>query len=111
MSSGIFHVQYKSTLPDHGEGLVVIKDGSINGGDNNYLFFGTYEAEGNQVKGALTVKMWRSGTTSITGEDNYELEFEGNIDFSQGILYIKGTVPSMPGMGVEIRGTKISDAA
>ncbi|HCF3932607.1 TPA: hypothetical protein NID52_001002, partial [Pseudomonas aeruginosa] len=36
MSQGIFHVQFKSNLQDSGQGLVVIKNGSINGGDDHY---------------------------------------------------------------------------
>ncbi|WP_315809285.1 hypothetical protein [Pseudomonas sp. C9-3] len=38
MSQGIFHVFFRSNLPDQGEGLVVIKDRTVNGGDDHFLY-------------------------------------------------------------------------
>ncbi|GAO92639.1 hypothetical protein PSA5_08000 [Pseudomonas syringae pv. actinidiae] len=40
MSQGIFHVKFKANTQDFGEGLVVVKSGAANGGDENYLYQG-----------------------------------------------------------------------
>lgn len=53
MNDGIYHVTFSSLRGSAGQGLVVIKDGSVNGGDAGYLYLGLLEAEGIYLKGRL----------------------------------------------------------
>ena len=42
MASGIFHVDFRAGTGDYGDGLVVVKDGSVNGGDLTFCIKGKY---------------------------------------------------------------------
>ena len=40
MENGIYHVRFASSIDGAGEGLAVVKDGAVNGGDAGYLCLG-----------------------------------------------------------------------
>lgn len=109
MQNGIYHVRFSSAGGVGGEGLVVIKDGSVNGGDNGYLYQGRLTAEaGGQVQGQLQVKRWNRGHVSVFGPlDNFALVLTGqttNDGFAVG-----GGVPGQPGLRITISGRKIAE--
>lgn len=111
MKSGIFSVYFRSSIQDFGEGLVVIKDGTVNGGDAHYLYTGQLAEEGGATKAKIKVQMWKGGSKSIVNMDNYDLEITGTIDFEHGVLRLSGSVVGMPSMVVSVEGKKIADAA
>lgn len=78
MIEGIYHVRFSSAR-DHGEGLVVLKDGSLNGGDYGYLYLGKINSTGADFTGKLTIKRWNPAVTSVFGNINqFELEILGS---------------------------------
>jgi ribosomal protein L21E len=40
MSSRIFHIDFRASTGDYGDGLVIVKDGAVNGGAPHYLYQG-----------------------------------------------------------------------
>ena len=38
MSQGIYYVEFRSNTGDSGTGVIVIKDGKVNGGDPHFLY-------------------------------------------------------------------------
>lgn len=111
MSNGIFEVSFKSSTQDFGTGLIVIKDGSINGGDAHFLYRGTLEQSEGTAKAVINVDKWKAGNTSIVSLDNYQIEFTGTVDFGAGSLNLSGRVSSQPALAITVSGRKIGDAA
>ena len=109
MSQGIFHVQFKSNLQDSGQGLVVIKNGSINGGDDHYLYRGAAPQKTGPFTGQLYVSKWREGNRSVVNIDNFQLDVNGKIDFKAGQLDLVGTVTGQPQLQIQIIGKKVED--
>lgn len=110
MSQGIFHVQFKSNLQDSGQGLVVIKNGSINGGDDHYLYRGAAPQKTGPFTGKLHVNKWRGGNRTVVNIDNFELDVNGKIDFEAGQLDLVGTVTGQPQLQIQIIGRRVGDA-
>jgi|SRR5690554_2450582 len=106
--NGIYHVQFKSSLADFGGGLIVIKDRSVNGGDEHFLYQGTLREASNSVTAQIEVKKWRSGNRSVFGIDNFHLELSGTLD-ARG-LNLTGHVVGQPNMRIEIAGSKVAEA-
>ncbi|WP_312299223.1 GrlR family regulatory protein [Stutzerimonas nitrititolerans] len=111
MNSGIFEVSFRSSIQDFGEGLVVIKDGTVNGGDAHYLYTGQFAESSGTTNAKIKVQMWKAGSTSIVNIDNYELDLTGTIDFEHGALRLRGQVVGQPSLVVSVEGRKIADAA
>lgn len=110
MSHGIFEVQFRSNRPDNGEGLIVVKDGAVNGGDANYLYQGEVPTASGPFSSQFTVSMWRPGNTNVTGLDNYVLEATGNINYEAGSIELEGSVVGAPQIKISLSGRKIKDA-
>lgn len=110
MSNGIFAVQFKTNLPDNGTGVVVIKDGSVNGGDDNFLYQGHVPATSGKFSGPFQISKWKDGTTSVTGIDNYTLEATGEIDYEKGTISLTGTVAGNSSVRLDLTGKKLLPA-
>ncbi|MBD9675510.1 hypothetical protein IB274_02305 [Pseudomonas sp. PDM18] len=109
MSQGIFHVQFRSSIGDHGDGLVVITDGHVNGGDAHFLYQGIIPAATGEVSARLTVSKWRGGNTSVVKIDNYALDVKGHVDYENGTLNLNGTVVGHSNLTIGIEGRKVAN--
>ncbi|MDH1011561.1 hypothetical protein N5C80_22765 [Pseudomonas nicosulfuronedens] len=110
MSQGIFHVHFRSSIGDHGEGLVVVTDGHVNGGDQHFLYQGVLPTSSGAVATQITVSKWRAGNTSVVRIDNYLLDTTGHVDYENGALHLKGVVTGHPNLTINIEGRKVADA-
>ncbi|MFI8431010.1 GrlR family regulatory protein [Pseudomonas sp. NPDC078863] len=110
MSNGIFSVTFRSNRPDHGDGLVIIKDGTVNGGDPNYLYQGEVPTSSGAFTGQFKVSMWRAGNTNVAGIDNYILNAKGNIDYEDGTVSLSGTVEGAPNIQITLQGKRVAPA-
>ena len=110
MSNGIFEIHFSSNRPDHGEGVVVIKDGSVNGGDANYLYQGRVPLTSGHFSEQFRVSMWRPGNTNVAGLDNYVLDATGEINYEQGSISLTGSVVGSPQILITLSGRKIAPA-
>lgn len=110
MPNGIFHVDFKASTGDHGEGLVVVKDGKANGGDPHYLYQGDVPTQSGDFNSQFKISMWRSGNSNVVGIDNYTLNASGTVNYEAGTLKLKGSVAGAPQLTMEIIGKKIADA-
>jgi hypothetical protein len=111
MSQGIFHVDFKASTGDYGDGLIVVKDGAVNGGDANYLYRGTIPKVSGPFESKFIINKWRNGNTNVVGIDNYELEASGSVDYEGGTFALKGSVVGQPQLTIDIMGKRISDAS
>ena len=68
MSQGVFHVALRANTQDFGEGLVVVKDGCVNGGDDNFLCqCNSFPTESWAFRAEIRVSQWRKSNTHVFG--------------------------------------------
>lgn len=110
MRDGIYHVRFTASSTDMGEGLVVIRHGAVNGGDQGYLYTGQLTAGSNSLSGTLRVKKWRPGAVSVFGPlDDFELQLAGTETLNG--FRASGGVSNGQGLTITIEGRYLSAAA
>jgi hypothetical protein len=110
MQNGIYRVEFRSGRRIGISGLVVLKDGAVNGGDDGFVYRGTYKAEGQKVTAEIAVSKHNPGAQSVFGPiDNYTLALTGTTEGNSFTL--SGGVPGRKDLTIEIHGTRLSDAA
>ena len=110
--NGIFHVTFKSSMGHGGEGLAVVKDGAVNGGDTGYLYQGSLSEADSQISGTLQISRWNRASVSIFGPlERFALELTGMVDAANDGFTVAGGVAGQPGLKITIRGRRIAEAA
>lgn len=110
MANGIFHVDFRSSTGDYGDGLVVVKDGFANGGDANFLYQGSVPHATGPFETTFKVSKWRAGNTNVVGIDNYTLNARGRVDYEAGTIEMEGKVAEAPTLSIKLTGKKIAAA-
>ncbi len=111
MKSGIYHVRFSSMIGDHGEGLAVFKDGTVNGGDHGYLYLGTFQRSGGIVSATLRVKRWNHSVASVFGPlSEFTLELAGSVTADDATFRASGPVAENRNLRIEVMGNRIADA-
>lgn len=104
MKDGIYFVVFRSNQQDFGNGTVVVKNDTVNGGDFGFTYQG--KVEGNQM--VLRVFQHDPNTTSVfPGAKNFELSLtlhESGRDYQ-----LNGGVVGMPEMKISIGAKFIGD--
>lgn len=109
MKPSIYHVKFVSAQKSYGEGLAVFKDGTVNGGDNGYLYLGSYQESGGTVTAKLKIKKWNPGVVSVFGNiSEFNLDLSGTL--TADTFTVKGGIPQMLGATIVIEGRRIADA-
>ena len=111
MKDGIYHVSFSSKSQEVGQGIVVFKENSANGGDYGYTYSGTFSSEGEQIKSILTIKQWNASAVSIFGPlKEFSLELNGSFSFDNSFL-AHGHISGHSSAQITIRGKRISNVS
>jgi len=95
-----------------GEGLAVLGNGHINGGDLGYIYRGLYELRGGQISSTLKVTRWNQTSVSIFGTlPNFDLALVGQFGTNTSTIVLEGNVTQHPNMRIRITCRRIADAA
>lgn len=94
-----------------GEGLVIVGEGKLNGGDQGFLYRGSYYLTGPaSLSGTLNVKRWNANVSSIFGNlSQFDLNLVGQVTAATAIS-IDGAVTQQPGMKIRIEARWIESA-
>ena len=112
MKDGIYSVSFSSSAHSTGEGLVVVKAGSVNGGDVGYLYIGHLTTNGDALSGQLEIKRWNQARVSIFGPlDCFALSLAGKADAANDTFRVSGGVAGQPSLTISIAGRLLSQAA
>jgi T3SS negative regulator,GrlR len=113
MRSGIYQVTFSSpTTRVSGEGLAVVKDGTINGGDLGYLYTGKFNVSDTTLSSKLKVKQWRPNFSGVFGNlPQFELDLAGRIAEDWQSFSVKGGIVGNPQTTILIDGKRLADAA
>lgn len=111
MQDGIYHVQFSVPGKGAGEGLVVIKQTSVNGGDIGHLYTGQLTDNGGALSGHLKITRWKAGPVSLMSQlGNYELQLSGQAVAGNSFT-VSGGIPTQPNSKITITGRFLSAAA
>jgi hypothetical protein len=111
MRNGIYSVKFAASLGVIGEGLVVFKDGTVNGGDHGYIYTGSYDVSNSKATAKLKVKRWNPGSMSILGNiQEFDLVLSGSEGQDGTSFSVSGQSPSIPAQ-VEVTGRFLADLA
>lgn len=109
--NGLYSVRFLNAGVDDGAGVVVIKDGTLNGGDGGFLYQGsiTSVSDAGEIRGYVKVDRWNGAWVSvIPGLNGYRLELSGQA-LEGGILRFQGRVQGAEQMVLSIEVIHRSD--
>jgi hypothetical protein len=110
MKSGIYKVSFSAAAS--GAGIVVIKDGKVNGGDYGFVFTGDMTSSGDTITAAIRAKRWDPKATSIFGPlSDFQLSLSGQANDAQGRFVMGGHIVGQPSQKISISGDFLSAAA
>lgn len=111
ISPGIYHVRFSSSQ-DLGEGIVVIQNGSVNGGDYGYAYSGRFTPNNNgAVEVRLSVTQWNRGVASIFGNISaFNLSLSGSQAADRSFV-LTGNVVEQPTLSMTVVGKFIANAS
>jgi hypothetical protein len=108
MISGIYLVRFVANGSGFGEGIVVVNDGAVNGGDATYLYRGHFDYYGEDIKASIEVRHYRGPLNAVLGPlKQFNLTLSGKI--SGDNFQVSGGIPNMPGASISITGSRIAD--
>lgn len=98
----LWSLEYVSGLSDEGGGVIVLENGRIIGGDNNYFYIGSYDLKNNKFNATIDVKHYSGSYNPIFGNmDELILKLDGKYDEDEMLL--TGHVLEEPSLEVHIR--------
>ncbi|MBW7992452.1 MAG: hypothetical protein FVQ84_20890 [Planctomycetes bacterium] len=108
MLKGIYHVHFAANNNNFGEGLVVVDEGHVNGGDYGYLYQGRFDYYGNDIKATIEVKHYNGPPNSVIGPlKEFTLNLSGETTGDR--FEIAGGIMNIPNMSIKISGKKVAD--
>jgi hypothetical protein len=108
MTSGLYSVFFFANNSNAGGGLVVIKDGTVNGGDATYIYQGRFDYYGDDIKAVIDVKHYQGPVNSVMGSlKDYTLSLVGKRS-PTGFELIGGIV-NIPNVSLKVIGRKVAD--
>ena len=115
---GLWTIEFGSNVGIFGSGVIVMRQGKIEGGDATYFYRGSYEnlspekAYPSPFRAKLEVKPFLPGAESVfkTVNKDFTLNLEGTLKDENHAVAV-GTPEGMPGMNVGIRLQRRSEAA
>ncbi len=105
MDSGIYYVIFKSQAGRFGDGLAVVDDGKIHGGDQRFLYRGLYKDDGQAIEAEIHVSYYRGEPQSIFGHlPKFSLNLSGNA--TNDAFTVTGRVFGQSQLVITIEGQK-----
>jgi len=95
---GLYKVNFNTPL-GAGAGVVVLRDGKIQGGDSSIAYLGSYNLNNGYFSGSVKTKRHSNGLPSVFGVDEVEIRIEG--EMKGGRATLKGSSPQRPGVGFQ----------
>jgi hypothetical protein len=108
MESGIYYVIFKAQTGHFGDGLVVMDNGKLHGGDQRYLYRGFYKTNGQEIEADIHVSYYRGEAKSVLGNlSKFKLNLSGKA--VKEAFTVSGYVFGQSHLGISIEGQKQAD--
>ena len=107
MLEGLWIVQYEGTQGGDG-GVIVLVKGQALGGDNGFVYTGTYQSDGRAFSARVLVRNFAPAIGNVLGiKGDFELSVQGTIEGR--IIKGSASLINQEGPGMVVRLTKVSD--
>lgn len=108
MIDGLWTVEFISTLNRSGQGVLVLNNGRLLGGDEGYYYSGSCHITGTKIEGNINVIRYDPKIISVFGDiDQFALSFSGDINDYH--LTVAAIIPNNPKSQIKIIGNKKED--
>ena len=97
MKTGLYKASFKTPI-GQGNGVVVVSNGLIRGGDGAMYYVGTYQIADNQITSSLRVRKHSNsaGGTPVFGKDDVTVTLQGAA--TETSATVQGTAAEAPGI-------------
>ncbi len=107
MVEGFWIVQYEG-VAGNGGGVVLFMRGRVLGGDTGYVYTGTYEERGDELRAQVAVRNFLPEIVNVAGfVGDFELAITGKIE--GGLVKGTAALVGQPNGGILIKLTRVSD--
>lgn len=80
MYDGLWTIEFRSSNNFFGSGVLILTNGRLLGGDYGYYYSGSYEINGEELRGKVSIIRFDPNSISVFGEvDNFSLDLKGTI--------------------------------
>jgi hypothetical protein len=108
IQNGLFAVKFIGNNRDFGAGVVVIREGSVNGGDSGYFYQGQFDYYEQEARAVIQVSHHSGPVNSVMGPlRSFTLNVAGRI--TETGFDMVGGIQSMPGVNIRIQGRWIAE--
>ncbi len=106
MIEGLWIVQYEGTAGGDG-GVIVFIRGQVLGGDNAFVYTGTYQSDGDAITARVLVRNFNPAIGNVLGiKGDFELTVRGTAQ--GGIIRGSASLINQEGPGMVVKLTKIA---
>jgi T3SS negative regulator,GrlR len=75
---GLWHTRFNAG-PAHGDGIVVLRNGEVLGGDASHIYVGSYQRDGSLVYFNVRVSRWLGEDSAFASEPPQAFLFHGSV--------------------------------
>ena len=113
MKPGIYHIRFSGGVSQNfGDGIGVVTEGAINGGDPGYVWRGTYQIVDGRLSAKIHVKRWKHDVSNpLANLAEYNLIIEGQTTPDASTFSAEGHIEQYSSTRISLNGTRIDDAA
>jgi hypothetical protein len=106
MQNGLYKVEFQTPL-GAGAGVIVLRDGKIQGGDSAMYYVGDYSENGQDVTARVEGKMHTNmpGLSSVFGVNHTHIKLSGKTNGDTAVM--QGTADEVPNVAFQAKLTKI----
>lgn len=109
MIDGLWIVQYEGTQGGDG-GVIVFVRGQILGGDNGFVYTGTYQTDGKVISARVLVRNFAPAIGNVLGiSGDFELTVQGAVEGN--VINGAASLINQVGPGMVVKLTKVSGLA
>lgn len=108
IKDGLYGIHFQNAGVDCGSGTIVLRDGSLNGGDPGFYYCGNLLCQSQEpdhipVSIDMEIRKWNPAIPSvIPGVNNYLLNVRGRYQLDTAALYLEGETSVAPGIKLQI---------
>jgi hypothetical protein len=108
MRDGLYKAHFQTPIGS-GDGVVVLQDGKLRGGDSMIYYVGSYSQNDDQFAAQVTTNVHSRppGMRSVFGRDQANITVQGTT--TGDTAQMTGTSPDAPGLTFQATLTRLSD--
>lgn len=102
MIKKLWSLEFVSELSSESGGVVVLEDGNIIGGSNNYFYIGSYDLVDNTFNATIDIKHYQGAYNPIfSDKDELIIKLDG--EFHESEMLLTGYVLEIPSLAIHVR--------